>query len=205
LLAVPPEGANHQWRRNPSEELSIDPVAAQHRVQAKPAPLARREMRGNGAGRFFDFAAEVYGIAGCCAPFCKWPRSFIRRRHGVGALDRQPFLGVKCRHAALPADIHVWSIASCCSRRSRSGRRGVTRSGDGTSVALRYRRGPVGTLDRGRAGRRAAGVGARPFRRMGRALSRQRSGKPHARTGRCRDTNRPFNDILQAWHGGLLF
>ena len=27
LLAVRPEGANHQWRRNPPGELSIDPVA----------------------------------------------------------------------------------------------------------------------------------------------------------------------------------
>ena len=26
-LAVRPEGANHQWRRNPPGELSIDPVA----------------------------------------------------------------------------------------------------------------------------------------------------------------------------------
>src|SRR5712671_6051068 len=27
LMAVRPEGANHQWRRNPPGELSIDPVA----------------------------------------------------------------------------------------------------------------------------------------------------------------------------------
>ena len=27
VLAVRPEGANHQWRRNPPGELSIDPVA----------------------------------------------------------------------------------------------------------------------------------------------------------------------------------
>jgi hypothetical protein len=27
FLAVRPEGANHQWRRNPPGELSIDPVA----------------------------------------------------------------------------------------------------------------------------------------------------------------------------------
>jgi hypothetical protein len=27
LLAVRPEGANHQWRKNPPGELSIDPVA----------------------------------------------------------------------------------------------------------------------------------------------------------------------------------
>src|SRR6202040_1784746 len=27
LVAVRPEGANHQWRRNPPGELSIDPVA----------------------------------------------------------------------------------------------------------------------------------------------------------------------------------
>ena len=26
-LAVRPEGANHQWRKNPPGELSIDPVA----------------------------------------------------------------------------------------------------------------------------------------------------------------------------------
>ena len=26
-VAVRPEGANHQWRRNPPGELSIDPVA----------------------------------------------------------------------------------------------------------------------------------------------------------------------------------
>jgi hypothetical protein len=27
VMAVRPEGANHQWRRNPPGELSIDPVA----------------------------------------------------------------------------------------------------------------------------------------------------------------------------------
>jgi hypothetical protein len=27
VVAVRPEGANHQWRRNPPGELSIDPVA----------------------------------------------------------------------------------------------------------------------------------------------------------------------------------
>jgi hypothetical protein len=27
LMAVRPEGANHQWRKNPPGELSIDPVA----------------------------------------------------------------------------------------------------------------------------------------------------------------------------------
>ena len=29
LLAVRPEGANHQWRKNPPGELSIDPVAGE--------------------------------------------------------------------------------------------------------------------------------------------------------------------------------
>jgi hypothetical protein len=27
LMSVRPEGANHQWRKNPPGELSIDPVA----------------------------------------------------------------------------------------------------------------------------------------------------------------------------------
>jgi hypothetical protein len=33
-LAVRPEGANHQWRKNPPGELSIDPVADERLVQA---------------------------------------------------------------------------------------------------------------------------------------------------------------------------
>jgi hypothetical protein len=33
-LAVRPEGANHQWRKNPPGELSIDPVADERLVRA---------------------------------------------------------------------------------------------------------------------------------------------------------------------------
>ena len=33
LLAVRPEGANHQWRKNPPGELSIDPVADERLVR----------------------------------------------------------------------------------------------------------------------------------------------------------------------------
>jgi hypothetical protein len=33
LLAVRPEGANHQWRKNPHGELSIDPVADERLVR----------------------------------------------------------------------------------------------------------------------------------------------------------------------------
>ncbi|HEV2552025.1 MAG TPA: ABC transporter substrate binding protein [Stellaceae bacterium] len=33
LLAVRPEGANHQWRRNPSRELSLDLVADERLVR----------------------------------------------------------------------------------------------------------------------------------------------------------------------------
>jgi hypothetical protein len=33
LLAVRPEGANHQWRKNPPGELSIDPVADEQPVR----------------------------------------------------------------------------------------------------------------------------------------------------------------------------
>jgi hypothetical protein len=33
FLAVRPEGANHQWRRNPPGELSIDPVADERLVR----------------------------------------------------------------------------------------------------------------------------------------------------------------------------
>jgi hypothetical protein len=32
VMAVRPEGANHQWRRNPPGELSIDPVADERLV-----------------------------------------------------------------------------------------------------------------------------------------------------------------------------
>jgi hypothetical protein len=32
-LAVRPEGADHQWRKNPPGELSIDPVADERLVQ----------------------------------------------------------------------------------------------------------------------------------------------------------------------------
>jgi hypothetical protein len=32
-MAVRPEGANHQWRRNPPGELSIDPVADERLVR----------------------------------------------------------------------------------------------------------------------------------------------------------------------------
>jgi hypothetical protein len=32
-LAVRPEGANHQWRKNPHGELSIDPVADERLVR----------------------------------------------------------------------------------------------------------------------------------------------------------------------------
>ena len=32
-LAVRPEGANHQWRKNPPGELSIDPVADERLVR----------------------------------------------------------------------------------------------------------------------------------------------------------------------------
>jgi hypothetical protein len=32
-LAVRPEGANHQWRKNPPGELSIDPVADEQPVR----------------------------------------------------------------------------------------------------------------------------------------------------------------------------
>jgi hypothetical protein len=32
VLAVRPEGANHQWRKNPPGELSIDPVADERLV-----------------------------------------------------------------------------------------------------------------------------------------------------------------------------
>jgi hypothetical protein len=34
LLAVRPEGANHQWRKIPPGELSIDPVADERLVRA---------------------------------------------------------------------------------------------------------------------------------------------------------------------------
>jgi hypothetical protein len=34
LLAVRPEGADHQWRKNPPGELSIDPVADERLVRA---------------------------------------------------------------------------------------------------------------------------------------------------------------------------
>ena len=34
LLAVRPEGANHQWRKNPPGELSIDPVADERLVRS---------------------------------------------------------------------------------------------------------------------------------------------------------------------------
>ena len=33
LLAVRPEGADHQWRKNPPGELSIDPVADERLVR----------------------------------------------------------------------------------------------------------------------------------------------------------------------------
>jgi IstB-like ATP binding protein len=33
-MAVRPEGANHQWRKNPPGELSIDPVADERLVRA---------------------------------------------------------------------------------------------------------------------------------------------------------------------------
>jgi hypothetical protein len=33
VVAVRPEGANHQWRRNPPGELSIDPVADERLVR----------------------------------------------------------------------------------------------------------------------------------------------------------------------------
>jgi hypothetical protein len=33
VLAVRPEGANHQWRKNPPGELSIDPVADERLVR----------------------------------------------------------------------------------------------------------------------------------------------------------------------------
>jgi hypothetical protein len=33
-LAVRPEGANHQWRKTPPGELSIDPVADERLVRA---------------------------------------------------------------------------------------------------------------------------------------------------------------------------
>jgi hypothetical protein len=32
-MAVRPEGANHQWRKNPHGELSIDPVADERLVR----------------------------------------------------------------------------------------------------------------------------------------------------------------------------
>jgi hypothetical protein len=32
-MAVRPEGANHQWRKNPPGELSIDPVADERLVR----------------------------------------------------------------------------------------------------------------------------------------------------------------------------
>jgi hypothetical protein len=32
VMAVRPEGANHQWRKNPPGELSIDPVADEQLV-----------------------------------------------------------------------------------------------------------------------------------------------------------------------------
>jgi hypothetical protein len=32
-VAVRPEGANHQWRKNPPGELSIDPVADEQLVR----------------------------------------------------------------------------------------------------------------------------------------------------------------------------
>src|SRR5215470_15260797 len=35
LLAVRPEGANHQWRKNPPGELSIDPVADERFVRLR--------------------------------------------------------------------------------------------------------------------------------------------------------------------------
>ena len=33
VMAVRPEGANHQWRKNPHGELSIDPVADERLVR----------------------------------------------------------------------------------------------------------------------------------------------------------------------------
>jgi hypothetical protein len=33
LMAVRPEGANHQWRKNPPGELSIDPAADERLVR----------------------------------------------------------------------------------------------------------------------------------------------------------------------------
>ena len=33
VMAVRPEGANHQWRKNPPGELSIDPVADERLVR----------------------------------------------------------------------------------------------------------------------------------------------------------------------------
>jgi hypothetical protein len=33
-MAVRPEGADHQWRKNPPGELSIDPVADERLVRA---------------------------------------------------------------------------------------------------------------------------------------------------------------------------
>jgi hypothetical protein len=37
LLAVRPEGVNHQWRKNPPGELSIDPVADERLVRVSAA------------------------------------------------------------------------------------------------------------------------------------------------------------------------
>jgi hypothetical protein len=36
VTGVGPEGANHQWRKNPPGELSIDPVADERRQRPRP-------------------------------------------------------------------------------------------------------------------------------------------------------------------------
>ena len=43
------------------------------------------------------------------------------------------------------------------------------------------------------------------FRRMGRALSRQRPREPRPRPGRRENPGGPFIDILRAWHGELAY
>jgi len=49
-LAVRPEGANHQWRRNPPGELSIDPVADERLVRVTAWVGASMSLPGDGSG-----------------------------------------------------------------------------------------------------------------------------------------------------------
>jgi hypothetical protein len=70
-VAVRPEGANHQWRKNPPGELSIDPVADERLVPMSGDGNRRCRMAQATAPILDSTKADQANVAGMSAAWRK--------------------------------------------------------------------------------------------------------------------------------------